>query len=167
MGTAQAQSPASLPSYDQSGAMSEEADGSRPDSVNNLTIVQPSALANRIERARQTAGGTQSESADTDDSAASQQTGERQRINGFRIQVFSDNNQKTSQREAKAKERRLNERFPEYETYIVYNSPYWRLKVGDFRTEFDAEAAADEIKRAFPEFAREVRIVRDRISTGR
>lgn len=134
--------------------------------LTNLTVIEPQALTARIERHRMQAVEAR-RSAELNDSLPVGEAGERHKINGFRVQVFSDNNQKTSQREAKAKELKINERFPEYETYIVYNSPYWRLKVGDFRTEFDAEAAADEIKRAFPEFAREVRIVRDRVSVAR
>lgn len=154
--------------YDPANNLSQEADGmkSDSDSLPNLTVIQPSALAARLELHRNAAPEAGERSVQTDSLPASE-AGERHRINGFRVQVFSDNNQRTSQQEAKAKERKINERFPEYETYIVYNSPYWRLKVGDFRTEFDAESAADEIKRAFPEFAREVRIVRDRISVAR
>lgn len=136
------------------------------DSINNLIVIEPEGLSRRIELQKATSiRNTVAEHTDT--LASTGEGTERQKINGFRVQVFSDNNQKTSQQEAKAKEKKINERFPEYETYVVYNSPYWRLKVGDFRTEFDAESAADDIKRAFPEFAREVRIVRDRVSVTR
>lgn len=89
------------------------------------------------------------------------------RVAGYRVQVFSDNNQRTAKGEARAKERMIREAYPDYETYVVYNSPFWRLKVGDFRTQHEAEAAADDIKSRFPSFAREVRIVRDRVNTRR
>lgn len=128
------------------------------DSLNtSITVEQPDALTQRIQAGLATEDDERETDSDTEEVS-------RQ---GFRVQVFSDNNQRTSQNEARTKEKLINERFPEFATYIVYNSPYWRLKVGDFRTEFDAETAADEIKHAFPEFAREVRIVRDRITINR
>lgn len=86
------------------------------------------------------------------------------KIAGYRVQVFSDNNQRTAKGEARTKEAKLREAFPAYNTYIVYNSPFWRLKVGDFRTRDEAEAAADAIKSHFPSFAREIRVVRDRVN---
>lgn len=89
------------------------------------------------------------------------------RVAGYRVQVFSDNNQRTAKGEARSKERQLREAFPDFGTYIVYNSPFWRLKVGDFRTQHEAEAAADDIKSRFPAFAREVRVVRDRVNVRR
>ena len=138
---------------------------SAEESGSKLIVIQPEALKKRIELHKKTGETTAFECQDT--MLLVSEVAEKTKVHGFRIQVFSDNNQKTSQREARSKEKRINERFPEYETYIVYNSPYWRLKVGDFKTEFEAEAAADDIKRAFPEFAREVRIVRDRVNVGR
>lgn len=86
---------------------------------------------------------------------------------GYRVQVFSDNNQRTAKGEARSKEKLLKEAFPEFGTYIVYNSPFWRLKVGDFKTQHEANAAADAIKSRFPSFSREVRVVHDRINTNR
>lgn len=83
---------------------------------------------------------------------------------GYRVQVFSDNNVRTAKGEARTKAQAISERFPHYRTYVVYQSPYWRLKVGDFPTMTEAETAADEIKKAFPTYAREVRIVKDRIN---
>lgn len=83
---------------------------------------------------------------------------------GYRVQVFSDNNARTAKSEARAKAQAIQGRLPHYRTYVVYQSPYWRLKVGDFVTRTDAENAADEIKKIFPAYAREVRVVKDRIN---
>ena len=38
------------------------------------------------------------------------------------------------------------------------------LKVGDFRTQQEANDAADELRKAFPAYSKEIRVVRDRIS---
>lgn len=86
------------------------------------------------------------------------------RMAGYRVQVFSDNNARTAKNEARSKQRMIATRFPRYQTYVMYTSPYWRLKVGDFKSQQDAQKAADEIGKAFPAFRKEIRVVRDRIS---
>lgn len=83
---------------------------------------------------------------------------------GYRVQLFSDNNSRTAKNEARAKERRVVARFPQYRSYVMFKAPYWRLRVGDFRTQQEANAAADEIKRAFPSYSKEIRVVQDRIN---
>lgn len=86
------------------------------------------------------------------------------RMAGYRVQVFSDNNARTAKNEARSKQRVISSRFPKYQTYVMYTSPYWRLKVGDFRTQQEANAAADELRRAFPSYSKEIRVVRDRVN---
>ena len=83
---------------------------------------------------------------------------------GWRVQVFSDNNPRTAKAEASKKERLITARFPQHQSYVRYNAPYWRLRIGDFRSQQDANALADELRKAFPAYAKEIRVVRDRIS---
>ena len=80
------------------------------------------------------------------------------------VQVFSDNNARTAKNEARSKQRIISSRFPQYQTYVMYTSPYWRLKVGDFRTQQEANNAAEELRRAFPAYSKEIRVVRDRVT---
>ncbi len=84
---------------------------------------------------------------------------------GYRVQIYADNNVRSAKAEARQRERALGQAFPAYDTYVTYASPYWRLRVGDFRSQYDAEKAAAEIRKAFPRYAREVRVVRDRINS--
>jgi len=86
------------------------------------------------------------------------------RMAGYRVQVFSDNNARTAKNEARSKQRIISSRFPQYQTYVMYTSPYWRLKVGDFRTQQEANSAADELRKAFPSYSKEIRVVRDRVN---
>lgn len=134
------------------------------DSTSTIRIIQPLALdaaIGRVQSATEPVVETERpESFDND-------LGEQTRVAGYRVQVFSDNNQRTAKGEARSKELQLRGAFPELGTYVVYNSPFWRLKVGDFRTQHEAEAIADEIKSRFPSFAREVRVVRDRVNVRR
>jgi len=83
---------------------------------------------------------------------------------GYRVQIFDDNNARTAKHEAQARRNRVGARFPEYNTYISFNSPYWRVKVGDFRTRSEAEAAMGAIRAAFPAYGSQLRVVRDRIN---
>ncbi len=85
------------------------------------------------------------------------------KMGGYRIQVFSDNNARTAKTEARTRARNINSRFPQYPTYVVYSSPFWRLRVGNFRTQDEANEVADELKEAFPRYSREIRVVRDRV----
>lgn len=85
-------------------------------------------------------------------------------ISGYRIQVFSDNNSRTAKGEARNKAHDISEKFPELRTYIIYNAPFWRLRVGDFRTPEEANDVVVRLKEEFPSFSKEIRVVRDRIS---
>lgn len=88
----------------------------------------------------------------------------RNGVAGFRVQVFSDNNIRTAKNEARNKEMTVASRFPQYRTYKIYSAPYWRVRIGDFRTQREAEAAAADLRRAFPAFGKEIRVVRDRVN---
>ena len=85
---------------------------------------------------------------------------------GYRIQVFSDRNQRTAKGEALSKERNIKASFPDMGTYISYDAPSWRLRVGDFRTREEAKVQLDELRELFPGYANEMIIVVDVINTA-
>ncbi len=131
----------------------------------HVRVTQPSELARRlmpavIAETAETASGTVSE-----DDAASQtvRTPVSSRA-GYRVQVFDDNNPRTARSQANAKRQQLAARFPEFRAYVTFNSPYWCVKVGDFRSRSEAEAAMREIRQAFPALSAYIRVVRDRIN---
>lgn len=123
----------------------------------NVALSQPEALTRRVEWLRQADGAN----ADAQQSARATVT-----AGGYRIQVFSDSNARTARHEANAKAASISERFPHWATYITFDSPYWRLRVGDFRTYDDATEALGELKAAFPSYRREMRVVRDHIKVA-
>lgn len=84
---------------------------------------------------------------------------------GYRVQVFDDNNVRTAKAHAQERKQMIQSRFPEFQAYVTFNSPYWRVKVGDFRTRSEAEAAMGAIRSAFPSIGAQLRVVRDRINT--
>lgn len=121
----------------------------------NIRIEQPATLAVLLQkRAENTAGDEESVVQDNKANSRS----------GYRIQVFDDNNPRTAAAQAKARGHQMEASFPQYKTYVSFNSPYWRVKVGDFRTRGEAEAAMADIREAYPQFGAYLRIVRDRIN---
>ncbi|MCM1071694.1 MAG: SPOR domain-containing protein [[Clostridium] fimetarium] len=135
------------------------------DPASAVSFEMPPALLERVSGAAETSGDESRESATEADDEAERHTKVRgAKSVGYRVQVYSDNNARTAKGTARQRERVISGAFPQYGTYVTYASPYWRLRVGDFRSQYDAEKAAAEIKRAFPSFGREVRVVRDRVN---
>lgn len=88
------------------------------------------------------------------------------KIAGYRIQVFSDGrNQSTLESRAKARGNMILSRFPKYkgQIYTFSSSPNWYTRVGNFRTAAEANSALTELKKAFPNFSTEMRVVKSQI----
>lgn len=135
----------------------------RPGST--VTVEQPDALAERLRRVEAGETGEAAEEASSEEEREAVPVHRSKgKIVGYRVQVYADNNQRVAKGEARQRERAIGRRFPSMMTYVAYASPYWRLRVGDFRTQAEAEKAAVDIRHAFPGYAREVRVVRDRIN---
>lgn len=83
---------------------------------------------------------------------------------GYRIQAYSDNNYRTAKASTQARARAIAMKFPQYRSYISYNAPTWRLRLGDFKSHAEARAALSRIRSVFPSYAREMTIVRDHIN---
>lgn len=83
---------------------------------------------------------------------------------GYRIQIFSDNNVRTAKANAEHRKRLIEAQNPEIRTYLTFESPYWRVRVGDYRTQSEAASALRELKSSFPSFASDFRVVRERIN---
>lgn len=67
-------------------------------------------------------------------------------ITGYRIQLFFDSN-KSSVDEARSKFMSL---YPKIDTYVAYTAPHFFLKVGDFRTQMEAENIKSKVENQFP-----------------
>ena len=85
------------------------------------------------------------------------------KVPGFRTQVFSGNNQRASKDEAFRKEEEIKELFPDVPTYVTYDAPFWKLRVGDFRSHEEAYHLMRQLMKAFPAFGKEMYIVREEI----
>lgn len=85
------------------------------------------------------------------------------KVQGFRTQVFSGNNQRVSKDEAFRKEKEIKELFPDVPTYVTYNAPFWRLRIGDYRSHEEAYHMLRLLMDAFPKYGKEMYIVREEI----
>lgn len=88
------------------------------------------------------------------------------KIKGYRIQVFADGrNQSTLETRVKMRADAIAARFPKYrgQVYTFSSSPNWYCRVGNFQSQREADAALAELKRAFPAFAGEMRVVNSQI----
>lgn len=91
---------------------------------------------------------------------------EKQVNKGYRVQVFGEaGNQATLASRCRARGSMVLAKFPKYrgQLYIFSKSPNWYCRVGNFKTSAEAAKAAAEIRRAFPQFAGEVRTVQSTI----
>lgn len=80
---------------------------------------------------------------------------------GYRVQVFSSNNYKTAKSDAARVERQIRNSFPAHQVYVVYASPFWKVRVGNFKTHEDAQKLRDDILKMYPALRKDCYIVRD------
>lgn len=83
---------------------------------------------------------------------------------GFRIRIFSGNQQTTSKNRCYAIQTDLNEQMPDLTTYITFKTPNWRISAGDFRTSEEASSMLAQLRKAFPAYAKEMFIVKEKIN---
>ncbi|HKK09260.1 MAG TPA: SPOR domain-containing protein [Bacteroidales bacterium] len=70
-------------------------------------------------------------------------------IDGYRVMIFFDagNNSKDTAYRVMIE---FNEEYPDIPAYISFNPPYYRVRVGDFRTELEAVRFRNKIKWDYP-----------------
>jgi hypothetical protein len=67
-------------------------------------------------------------------------------MNGYRLQIFFDSEK------SKVDNARMQfaKSFPKIETYVTYNAPNYFLRVGDFRTQLEADRLKAEVGTTYP-----------------
>jgi hypothetical protein len=65
---------------------------------------------------------------------------------GFRVQVITTN-RRTAANEAKA---RVMQAYPDYRTYLDFQAPYFKVRVGDFKTREEATELREKLSNLFP-----------------
>ena len=77
---------------------------------------------------------------------------------GYRIKVYSGNNQRTSNKEATDLEKKLKELYPDIRINKGFNAPFWELYMGDFTSIEEASYTLRELHKAFPQTKNEIYI---------
>ena len=82
---------------------------------------------------------------------------------GYRVQVYSGNNQRVSKDEASSLQAKIKELYPHIEADVRYNAPFWKLHVGNFRSFEEASLMHRELRGVFPQKKNEIYIIEDNI----
>jgi SPOR domain len=70
----------------------------------------------------------------------------RRLVQGWRIQVINS----PDRGKVFAAKAKMLEEFPDWKPYLLYSSPNYKLRVGNFKTQEEAEDAVKQISRIFP-----------------
>ncbi|MDD2527510.1 MAG: SPOR domain-containing protein [Lentimicrobiaceae bacterium] len=70
-------------------------------------------------------------------------------LDGWRVQIFFDSGANSKSRATESLNRFSN-RYPETGAYLSFKEPYFRVRVGDFRTRLEAEGFLQEIHALYP-----------------
>ncbi len=85
------------------------------------------------------------------------------KMRGYKIQVFSGNDQRKSKDEAYYKQKLINDTFDDVETIVFFKSPRWILRAGNYRTRSEANAAMEQFTQQFPNFGKEMYVISDTV----
>ena len=83
-------------------------------------------------------------------------------VDGYRVQVYSSNQQQTAKGEALELEARLKDKISQT-LYVQYLPPFWKVRVGDFRTYDEAKEYKKLFVQQYPNLMGDTYIVRDKI----
>jgi hypothetical protein len=77
------------------------------------------------------------------------QNAKRPGMNGYRIRIYFDLGQKARQKSEEVMKTFM-EKYPGIKVYQTYNTPYWKISVGDFRTHDSALKLYNSLLREYP-----------------
>jgi hypothetical protein len=83
-------------------------------------------------------------------------------VDGFGVQVYSSNQQQTDKGEALDLDEKMKEKIDQA-VYVQYLTPFWKVRIGDFRTYNEAKEYKKQLVTQFPDLMGDTYIVRDKI----
>ena len=87
-------------------------------------------------------------------------------VAGFRVQIYSSNNQQTAKVEAIKLEKDMQDKL-DVPIYVTYAPPFWKVRIGDFATYEDAQEFKNGFVHEFPELMGDTYVVRDLVTLRR
>ncbi|MDR2520895.1 MAG: hypothetical protein LBC54_02995 [Bacteroidales bacterium OttesenSCG-928-I14] len=91
----------------------------------------------------------------------SEQTQEYENFSKFHIQILIPNISNTTHAEALSKQKIIKKSFPDLPIYLIYESPNWKLLIGNFLNWKDAVDFKEKFKRKNPKFEKEIHVIAD------
>jgi mRNA-degrading endonuclease RelE of RelBE toxin-antitoxin system len=70
-------------------------------------------------------------------------------IDGYRIQVFFNSGRDAREEAIRIKADFLSE-YPDTPVYIVYHSPFYKVRIGDFRSKYEALGVFRQVRKKYP-----------------
>ena len=83
-------------------------------------------------------------------------------IDGYRVQIYSSNRQQSAKTEALQLEKEIAEKVS-MPVYVLYMTPFWKVRLGNFRTFEEANTFKNQFLAQFPQLQGDTYIVRDKI----
>ena len=83
-------------------------------------------------------------------------------MDGYRVQIYSSNQQQTAKSEALDLEQKLRDAVNQT-IYVQYLPPFWKVRIGDFRTYDEARDYKKQFVALYPHMMGDTYIVRDKI----
>lgn len=81
---------------------------------------------------------------------------------GYKVQIYSSN-ARDSRSIANSRSAQVKQLYPELESVILYNAPFWKVQIGNFVNRQEAQEVLKNIKKQFPSFGKQSFIVRTTI----
>ncbi len=111
--------------------------------VNGDASISPSAIKGKPAETT----GKKLQDGDPDEASAMQSiTGQKVRMNGYRIQVYSGGNSRKAKNEAAAMGQRVRSMYGDLSIYTNFISPHWICRVGDFKSYEEANEIFRQMK---------------------
>jgi len=82
---------------------------------------------------------------------------------GYRIQMYSGNLQQKSREEAESLQKKIAGQYPDITAYVEFDAPFWRLRIGDFRSFEEASMMLRILRSSYPQKKNEIYILESNI----
>jgi hypothetical protein len=83
-------------------------------------------------------------------------------ISGFRVQVYSSNQQQFAKNESILLQQALEQKLS-HPVYVISEPPFWKVRIGNFRTRDEANQYKESLLDLFPELQSSMYVVPDKV----
>ncbi len=80
---------------------------------------------------------------------------------GYRVQVFSSNKQKIAKEKSAEIEQEIRAQYPTIGVYRMFVSPFWKVRVGNFKSKRQAQEFRNQLVAKFPKLRKGTYVVRE------